>query len=498
MPSQPADILAWVAGLDTEQQRQLADQLGAGSALGPSGDFFGSMFDDANPAIELPPAPEASSTYTLRVDITGAKPPIWRRLAVRSDVTLDVLHRVLQASFGWWDYHLHRFSTGEPYRSPYFVTPQDVDEGEEGTPEHTARLDQVLTEPGTRLTYEYDFGDSWTHRLLLESVGPWPEEEGRTAWCLAGRRAGPLEDSGGIGAYDELAAWVRSGYAEDQAPPDAEDLAEWVPEGFDPDEFSVEETDAAIETALLGDDRTIAGHLALRDGAAAFARSLEGEQAATVAGWLLAAGLDRADVVDSDLADSATWAWRVLLRHVGDGITLTKAGYLPPAVVEAVFTELGLAEDWIGRGNREDLTQPLLWLREQAQDLGLLRKAKGRLTPTALARRVAGDPTALLRHVAGRLPLGRHEAEQQAGWAVLMATAAGQERQAADHHIADILTGFGWRTDMSPGIEPHVAAHSARPTRFALDVAGGSLGFSRRQVPGPESVLLARLALVTR
>jgi hypothetical protein len=317
-------------------------------------------------------------------------------------------------------------------------------------------------------------------------------------WCLAGRRAGPLEDSGGVGAYEELAAWVRSGYAEEQAPPDAEDLAEWVPDGFDPDRFSAQETDAAIETALLGDAGTIADHLALRDGAGVFARSLAGEPGATVAGWLLAAELDRADLVDTALADSAAWAWRVLLRHVGEGITLTKAGYLPLAVVEAVFTELGLAEEWIGRGNREDLTQPVLWLREQAQDVGLLRKAKGRLTPTAAARRTAGDPTALLRHVAGRLPVGRHEAEQQAGWAVLMATAAGQERQATTRHVADILTGFGWRTDMSPGIEPHVAADTARSTWFILDVVGGALAFSRRETPAPESVLLARLALVAR
>jgi hypothetical protein len=241
LPAQPAAIAAWIAGLSAEQQQELLDVVRGGSGLAAPG-LMGSLLDRTNPAIELPPEPAVPATYTLRIDVVGAQPPIWRRLAVRSDVTLDVLHRVLQGAFGWWDYHLHRFSAGDPYTSPYFVTPQDTEEGEQGTPEHEARLDQVLTEPGAQLTYEYDFGDGWTHRLLLESVAPWPEDETRTAWCLAGRRSGPLEDSGGIGRYEELAAWARSGFAEEKAPLDGQDLAEWLPEDFDPDLFSVAET----------------------------------------------------------------------------------------------------------------------------------------------------------------------------------------------------------------------------------------------------------------
>src|SRR3546814_15797052 len=34
---------------------------------------------------------------------------IWRRLLVRSDLTLFGLHRVIQIAFGWEDYHLHAF-----------------------------------------------------------------------------------------------------------------------------------------------------------------------------------------------------------------------------------------------------------------------------------------------------------------------------------------------------------------------------------------------------
>lgn len=495
MPSRPEDLAAWVAGLDKDQHRELAGLLFGGSALGSF--LAQNQFEQENPTIDLPPVPATPKAYTVRIDISNAKPPIWRRLVVRSDVKLDVLHRILQAAFGWWDYHLHRFSLGDPYTSPHFVTPEDVEEGETGRQEHEARLDQVLTEPGTRLTYEYDFGDGWTHRIKLESVDAWPEGETRSAWCLTGRNAGPLEDSGGVGGYNALAAWVRSGFASHKAPPNSDVLEGWIPEDFEPDDFSVEETDEAIEAALLGDAGVIARTVGLRDEAVAFARSVTGEPSATVARWLVAGGFDGGGLVDVELAESATSAWRVLLRHIGTGVVLTQAGYLPPSVVEGLFIELGLEDQWIGKGNREDHTQPVLRLREAAQDLGLLRKSKGRLLPTAAAGKVADDPVALLQHIAGRLPRGKRPEELQAGWALLMATAAREDRQATDGHLAEILTGLGWVTT-SGVLDAQSARWVADPTRTVLDIAGGVLTLSRRDVPTPEAVALARLALVAR
>ena len=53
----------------------------------------------------------------------------------------------------------------------------------------------------------------------------------------------------------------------------------------------------------------------------------------------------------------------------------------PPPVVEAAVTELGLAEEWYGKFNRESLTLPVLDLRESAMRLGLLRMYKARSKP---------------------------------------------------------------------------------------------------------------------
>ena len=48
----------------------------------------------------------------LVVTMTDIEPPIWRRLVVPSSWHLGDLHHVIQAAFGWWDYHLHQFLIG--------------------------------------------------------------------------------------------------------------------------------------------------------------------------------------------------------------------------------------------------------------------------------------------------------------------------------------------------------------------------------------------------
>ena len=49
------------------------------------------------------------AVHTIKVTLRGSKPPIWRRLQVRSDCTLSQLHGVIQNAFGWEDYHMWAF-----------------------------------------------------------------------------------------------------------------------------------------------------------------------------------------------------------------------------------------------------------------------------------------------------------------------------------------------------------------------------------------------------
>lgn len=155
--------------------------------------------------------PDVPVRFRLRVDLVGAKPPIWRRLSVPSHLTLDRLHDVLQTAFGWTNSHLHQFTlAADPYghETEGILTPFDVEEGDQGVLESELRLDQFLANKGDTLHYTYDFGDDWEHTIAVEAVES--AEAGRAAdasiRCIAGRRKGPPEDIGGIHNYEHILA----------------------------------------------------------------------------------------------------------------------------------------------------------------------------------------------------------------------------------------------------------------------------------------------------
>lgn len=50
---------------------------------------------------------------TLRIEIKYIEPTIWRRVAVRTSMSLMALHKVIQATMGWLDYHLWEFIVEE-------------------------------------------------------------------------------------------------------------------------------------------------------------------------------------------------------------------------------------------------------------------------------------------------------------------------------------------------------------------------------------------------
>lgn len=192
--------------------------------------------------------------FQVRLDLQHVKPPVWRRLIVPGDLTLDRVHTVVQGAMGWSGYHLHRFRTGADHFSPHFITEFDLDEGEEGIVEDEVRVDQVVAEVGDRLWYEYDFGDGWDHVLKVEEVLHDPPAE---VQLMAGRRACPPEDVGGIGGYAAIADWVEGGYDDALLPEqfeDAEDARDWLPLGWHPAAFDRDLAAHSISLALVSQD----------------------------------------------------------------------------------------------------------------------------------------------------------------------------------------------------------------------------------------------------
>jgi hypothetical protein len=179
--------------------------------------------------------PSNTPIYQIKVTLYGSKPPIWRRLLVPSDITLSRLHRILQAAMGWYDAHLHQFIVGEAY---YGVP--DPDDLLEIKSERRVRLNQIVSGEKFRFIYEYDFGDSWGHELLVEKIVP-REKRVRYPVCIKGRRACPPEDVGGVWGYGYFLEAIQ-----DPEHPEHEDYLEWIGGEFDPEAFDLDEINAAL------------------------------------------------------------------------------------------------------------------------------------------------------------------------------------------------------------------------------------------------------------
>ena len=437
------------------------------------------------------PPRAAIALYRVRVDLDGTEPPIWRRLEVASDLTLERLHEVLQIAMGWSNSHLHHFVMGSESDRPVqpFLTQIDIDEGDEGILESDVRLDQVLSEVGDRLFYEYDFGDSWDHTIELEAVAPYVENAPR-ARCVGGARACPPEDCGGVGGYAELVEAVSD--------PWREEALDWLPHGFDPEKFSVLETDELLQQLLSSSWTAVSSSLSHYDDALVeLVESCARNPTSPLPGLVTAAALDDVDVPTPAMVRRMVHPWLHLLELVGsEGAPLTQAGYLKPEVVSRLSAELEVFESWMGKGNREDHTKPVADLRASATAIGLVRKHKGRLVLTPTGRTVAGDPGLVWDQLAAALPLGKERYNRHAGVVALLAQASGLEPGVGvRRHGAPILSEAGW-TGSDRAMDEWMAFDAARPTLDALWLVPGSPGLIRREPPTEAARQLARAALL--
>lgn len=492
-------IQAAISGLSPAEMKDVLERLLA------SRNVLNSLFERPPPPSRRQPRRTDSVTYRVRVDLNGTKPPLWRRLELASDLFLDQVHEIMQVAFGWTDSHLHQFGSGPQRYDPeteHYLCPFQVEEGDPGVPEEDVRIDEVLTKPGDKLFYDYDFGDGWQHTIRLEAILPRPSSAPR-AVCIAGRRDGPPEDCGGVGAYELISA------ATDPTNPEhasaAAEFTHFYGGDIEPDSmratpFDINEVNDILSGLELASDpadstpepeRSLPGPL---DDLGHAIRTPAGRR--ELRRLLSSARLDQPVLVDAETAAQMVRPYTWLLDRVGDdGIKLTGAGYLPPAHVEAAVAELGLGEEWIGKGNRESQTLPVLHLRESATAMGLLRKRHGTLLLTSRARAVRTDPPALWWHLADRMPpASRDQCEAQAGLILLTVIAARAEGD-PDVTVARLLNAIGWVSGNGTDLDRRAAGQACWDTKTALRRLGALTGGWRSEAPSASGVTFARAAL---
>jgi Plasmid pRiA4b ORF-3-like protein len=174
------------------------------------------------------------SVFQFRITLQDIRPAIWRCIQIKKQCTFWDLHVAIQDAMGWTDSHLHEFKVFNPAtgKKEYIGIPDD--EGEDVHPmlagwdvkvEHYMR-----SEANHEIRYLYDFGDSWEHLIKFE--GKQEKHFDKYPVCLAGERACPPEDVGGIAGYENFIAIIKNPRHKER-----KELLTWVGGKYDPADF---------------------------------------------------------------------------------------------------------------------------------------------------------------------------------------------------------------------------------------------------------------------
>lgn len=144
-----------------------------------------------------------AQALVLGLTVAGCAPRIWRRLVVRESMWLARLHDSIQVAFDWFDYQTHTFALedlrlGNPSKRDGVLVEDDRD---------VTLADLEVAKRGG-MVYDYHFGEGWRVDIRVEQVIPL--EKGVVyPRCVAGERAGPPEDCGGVEAYHDMLACIQ-------------------------------------------------------------------------------------------------------------------------------------------------------------------------------------------------------------------------------------------------------------------------------------------------
>jgi Plasmid pRiA4b ORF-3-like protein len=180
--------------------------------------------------------------HRLKVTLREVHPPIWRTIEVPSSIKLSELARVLEEAMGWHGGHLHAYMSGDV---TYEIPDDEIVAFGKTVDERTVRLAQVMPFADSKMRWDYDFGDGWEHDVIVDAIGV-RRSDVTYPLCVAGMRACPPDDCGGVWGYSNVLAALS-----DPEHPEHGDVVGWLPPGFDPAAFDVGETTERMRSAEL-------------------------------------------------------------------------------------------------------------------------------------------------------------------------------------------------------------------------------------------------------
>lgn len=197
-------------------------------------------------------------TYIIYVSIEDCPVKVFRRIRVPSNLWLGNLSRFIIEAIGWDGYHLWQFTKNDVNYTTKSNIEVSMEDGFaiEAVDDMTVTVADILPQKGSTATFEYDFGDSWIHKVRVSSVidDPCPAESIKV---ISGKGACPPEDVGGVGGYSWMLD-ILSGKVDE--PEEKSNYEEWLGleegETFDTEDFDIDDAndcvDAMVDSILKG------------------------------------------------------------------------------------------------------------------------------------------------------------------------------------------------------------------------------------------------------
>jgi hypothetical protein len=233
------------------------------------------------------------TVYQLKISLLHIKPTVWRRIAVPSACTLEQLLWSVPLAMGWLCSHMSDFDINGKTYSP-MDPDSDDDDPNSNLLARNYTLAETVTKKGQAFGYLYDYGDSWEHRVVAESLDcgvVMPEGTGKAAKgapsgagaqghplavCLDGAEPCPPEDVGGVDGYEDFREIIA-----DPGNDEYEETMDWfrtlMKHSYNPDPttFTVDGTNICLRKGLTG----------------AFRKSKKANPTGAGCGYVLKAGL---------------------------------------------------------------------------------------------------------------------------------------------------------------------------------------------------------------
>jgi hypothetical protein len=135
--------------------------------------------------------------YVLLAEL-AAYPGVTRTVALAEEQTLEELHELLRTEFGWTDPHLYSFWLSGRFwdgAETEYSAPEELEES--GARSARRPIAELGLEPGRRIAYLFDYGDSWEVEITVAET----RDAGDDAYPQVLERVGeappqyaPLED----------------------------------------------------------------------------------------------------------------------------------------------------------------------------------------------------------------------------------------------------------------------------------------------------------------